>query len=385
MRVLAPADLLAGPRLSFRKDEFRVALKGISLNLRPAGVFFRLTLLSEAFCLLSILERAMKKTVVFLGCSVALTLVFYLLADYLLPPPPPSAPMMLLFAGIAMVLVWLVQCGIRSSRLKEISKKKDVHTVLLLTCVLTGLAFSLSACTASSPPPAAAPAPPPEQAAAPPPPPVPSAPAQAATPSMPRVTGTALLASNQKEENGYGLYSYVLLSHAPGQVESAKYEAFFKAILSDLPEASAVAHYVPRARINITYIPVTVIPLDWERLATEKRVDYVMGHYDYARGAVMLASLSKKTGAGPVITSLLKPLDVTSHPHPVLVQDLTTAQTALMDSYITEFKNQAAQDRFWQPNTLQTFALSLRNLLETAANGLGMSQTAVKSWVQYFK
>ena len=202
---------------------------------------------------------------------------------------------------------------------------------------------------------------------------------------MPRVTGTALLASSEKEEAGYGLYSYVLLSHAPSDAEAPKYRAFFRALLTDLPEASAVAQYVPRARINITYIPVTTVPDGWEQLGVEKRVDSIMAHYDYARGEVMLASLGQKIGSGPVITSLLKPLDVSAHPHPVLVQDLSMAQTTLMDSYIGEFKNQAAQGRFWQPNTLQAFALSLRNVLETAATGLGMSQTAVKSWVEYFK
>lgn len=69
----------------------------------------------------------MKKTGVFIACSVALTLVFYLLADYLLPPPPPSAPMMLLFAGIAMVLVWLAQCCVRPNG----NKKGNAHTKLV--------------------------------------------------------------------------------------------------------------------------------------------------------------------------------------------------------------------------------------------------------------
>ncbi|WP_158752384.1 hypothetical protein [Acidobacterium sp. S8] len=323
----------------------------------------------------------MKKTGVFIACSVALTLLFYLLADYLLPPPPPSAPMMLLFAGIAMVLVWLAQCCVRANG----NKKDNAHTKLVIVGVLAGLALSLSACN-SAPRETAAPAP--AQSAPPPPPPALSiAPIHSVKMAMPmpRVTGTALLASSQKEENGYGLYSYVLLSHSPSDADMPKYKAFFKALLIDLPEASAVARYVSKARINITYIPVTTVPAGWEQLAVEKRVDSIMANYDYGRGAVMLASLSKGTGQGPLIASLLQPLDVSAHPHPVLVQDLSTAQAALMDSYIAEFKNQAAQDRFWQPDTLQQFALSLRNLLETAATGLGMSQTAVKSWVEYFK
>jgi hypothetical protein len=316
----------------------------------------------------------MKRSAVFLACSVALTLLFYLLAYFFLPPPPPSAAMMLLFAGIAMALVWVAQMCVQCLR----SGKQSTHTVkLLLAGALTALLVGLSACAkASAPPPAAEPAPAPVQSA--------SDGTQAGADSMPRVTGTALLASSQKEEDGYGLYSYALLSHPPADAETPKYRAFFTALLN-LPTASELAHYVAKARINITYIPVSSVPSNWEQLAPENRVAFVMAHYDYARGAVMLASLSQKTGAGPVITSLLKPLNAAQHPHPVLIQDMSTAQATLINDYVTAFVHQAAQDRFWQPNALQSFALSLRNVLETAATGLGMSQQAVNSWVQYFK
>ena len=201
---------------------------------------------------------------------------------------------------------------------------------------------------------------------------------------MPRVTGTALLASSQKEDAGYGLYSYALLSHPPASGDLPKYQAFFKALIG-LPEASQLGKYLPKTRINVTYIPVTSVPSGWEQLTADKRVDYVTANYDYARGAAILASISKATGPGPVIISVLEPVNLEAHPHPVLVQDLSKAQTALVDSYVNEFVQQAAQDRFWKTDTLQAFSLSLRNLLETAATGLGMSQTAVSSWVTFFK
>jgi zinc transporter ZupT len=70
----------------------------------------------------------MKRSAVFLACSIALTLLFYLLADVFLPPPPPSAPVMLLFAGIAMVLVWVVQMCVHCLR----SGKQNTHTAKLL-------------------------------------------------------------------------------------------------------------------------------------------------------------------------------------------------------------------------------------------------------------
>jgi hypothetical protein len=76
----------------------------------------------------------MKRSAVFLACSIALTLLFYLLAYFFLSPLPPSAPMTLLFAGIAMVLVWVVQMCIHCLR----SGKPNTHTVKLFLAAVLG-------------------------------------------------------------------------------------------------------------------------------------------------------------------------------------------------------------------------------------------------------
>lgn len=201
---------------------------------------------------------------------------------------------------------------------------------------------------------------------------------------LPRVTGTAPLLSGQKEESGYGLYSYALLSHAPQESEMQRYRAFLTALL-ELPTAKDVERYVVKARINITYLPMTSSSPEWNDLATAERVDYVLAHYDYARGAAILASLPGSKGPGPLITSVLKPISFDSSPHPVLVQDLSRAQPPLMADYVKQFVDQAAQDHFWEAKTLAAFSLSLRNALETAAIGFGLSQDAVQKWVHYLK
>jgi hypothetical protein len=69
-------------------------------------------------CVASHLEPAMKKIAIFLACSIALTLVFYEIADYLVPGSP-SEEMTFLLAVIAVVLVWVVQSCIRVSRVKK--------------------------------------------------------------------------------------------------------------------------------------------------------------------------------------------------------------------------------------------------------------------------
>lgn len=229
----------------------------------------------------------------------------------------------------------------------------------------------------------------PAEAAPPPPPPPPPPPsgeaaappiAGGSAPTMPRITATSVLLPNQHEEPGYGLYSYALLTHPPQDSELPKYRAFLTALVG-LPTAKDVAMYVQIARINITYFPLTSSPDNWDALTANGRVDYVLAHYDYARGAAMLASLPGSIGTGPVITSVLKPLSYDSAPHPVLVQDLSTAQPVLMADYVKEFVDQAAQDHFWEEKTLQAFSLKLRNFLETAAIGLGMSKDAVHGWI----
>ena len=247
----------------------------------------------------------------------------------------------------------------------------------LLLCMLN--ACEKASAPAPAPPPTAAEPPPPPTAAAPPPP------NQVGGAERPlRVTGIAVLLQGQTEEQGYGLYSYALLSHIPEQSELPRDHALLKALLEQ-PEAAQIGKYLPKARINITYLLLALPALNWEDLTLDQKVDYALSHYDYARSAALLASLPQQTGPGPVITSTLAPLSVTAHPHPVLVQDLSTAQPVLMEAYVRQFVAQVAQNRFWEAQTLASFSLKLRNVLEVAATGLGMSQDAVKSWIQYLK
>jgi hypothetical protein len=422
----------------------------------------------------------MKKAPGFIACSIALTVLFYMLAYYLLPPAP-TAGMVLLFAAVAMVIVWAVGAGIKKLRARKAGgagagpSGTGSHVVLafLLLGVLSPFAMrsvntasvmAAEAAPSAQPPydsgygivcefktgpragrtmqypvssPVAvgspctdgagstgtviasgktsnaeppygqgAPAPAPVGAEPPPPPPPPPptsppasvdsvssdepsigykrrSPPPRAGDGMRRVTGTAILLPTQREESGYALYSYALMSHHPEGAELPRVRAYVRALLA-LPTAAAVERSVARARINITYLPLETMSPEWDRWSTNDRVDYVVEHYDYARGAAMVSSLSQRTGAGPVIISLLKPLDVSAHPHPVLVQDLTSAEPTLMSNYVGYFVNKAATDQFQKDGSLSNFSLTLRNGLEVAAMALGMSKDAVATWVKYF-
>lgn len=272
---------------------------------------------------------------------------------------------------------------------------------------------------ASAPPPPAKAAPPPTQAAPPPPPPTQaaspppetsaadsnsssqstassSAPASAGSsqsaagssaPATRRITGIAFLRTGVTEKSGYGLYSYVLIGHRPAEAERARYEAFFEALLERTWASSLVGAGVPRRRINLTQMLVTATP-DPSRFAglgAQEQADWVLDHYDYGRSAAILACLPQRIGYGPALVALLVPVDISQTPHPVLTLDLSSAQPAIMGSYVQYFVDQTSRDRFWDERALEALSLQLRNLMEVAASGLGLSRDAVESWLKLSK
>lgn len=203
-----------------------------------------------------------------------------------------------------------------------------------------------------------------------------------------RVTGIAFVPPAAPAAlGGYGLYSYVLIDHRPSDEERARFRAFFVALLARPTAKSLVAAGVPLKRINITELLVNTMPEEsrLEKLTAEEQSDWAIDHYDYGRSAAILACLPGSTGEGPVIVSLLEPVDVTKTPHPVLIQDLSHAQAPMMNSYVAEFVLQASRDQFWNQRALEQLSLQLRNLMEVAATGLGMSQEAVESWLKMVK
>jgi hypothetical protein len=324
----------------------------------------------------------MKSTATVIGASTVLTLVFYVLTYFFLPGPSPSAAMVMLFAGAAILIVVGVWAGYKDLNSKQ--KKRALQFLVCVGLVIAAGSWGLvkynswlargyvrppvgTESTGLDSPATAA-----------------SSPRTATAASSPRrVTGNAILVSGGREENGYGLYSYALLAHAPSGDEVPRYKYFLKALLQLPPALSEVQ--VGRKRINITYLLLETEPDGWNGMPIDARVDYAISHYDYARSAVIIASLPGRYGTGPLITSALSPISGNVQPHPVLVQDLSRAQPVLMVDYVTKFVNQVANAEFWQQNALANFSLNLRNILETSANGVGMSKDAVASWVHYSK
>jgi hypothetical protein len=320
----------------------------------------------------------MKKTPLLIGSAVALTLVLYLLVYFRLPGDPPTAGMVALFAGISIALVWSVNYFVGKKHPGKSGKNLPLLVALFLTA---GMLSCHRARPNQQSVPLATAMPPP----LPPAPPAPASPRREpvrTSPGMARVTGTAFLVGTDAEQPGFGLYSYALFSHPPTAEELPRYRAFLQAFLA-LPTASGLARYVVKQRINITMLPLTSVPDSWSALSVDAQIDYVLAHYNYERSTVILASLPQRSGPGPEIVSVLTPIDPSSQPRPVLMQDLSKAQPDLMTSYLSQFVAQVGKDVFWKPDTLSSLSLGLKNVLEVAAVGLGMSQTAVSDWIKY--
>jgi hypothetical protein len=214
-------------------------------------------------------------------------------------------------------------------------------------------------------------------------------PPQSAAPSPPpsggrlrssRVTGISPLVSGETEPSGFGLYSYALIAHSPSEDELPIFKAFFTALLA-LPTSRNLTKILPLNRINITEVPTTGRDDWWDRETVAQRVMFVLLHYDYARASAILASLPQQTGTGPVIISVLVPIDASRTPDPVLVEDLTLVEPTVMTTNVAYFVNQASKDQFWKESTLDKLCLNLRNKLAATASATGKSKEAVLAWV----
>jgi len=137
--------------------------------------------------------------------------------------------------------------------------------------------------------------------------------------------------------------------------------------------------YVAHARLNITYLPL-------ETAAPESAdAAWYLDHYDYARARVLLDFLPGNRRDGIYLVSSLKPLSGGPNP-PYLLQDFSTLPTEppdLISWWVREFLNQAAQEQFWEPKTMEHFVLNLRTTISVLAIGLPEVQKAVTGWVSW--
>jgi hypothetical protein len=201
---------------------------------------------------------------------------------------------------------------------------------------------------------------------------------------LPLETGRSFLGPEQQEAAGYGLYSYVLFGSPPQAQAAGRYLDTIKAYLQLVAEITSLVKHLPRAELNVTYVPVTQA-LPGQGIA-QVSAEWVLQHYDYARARVLLRALPGNHRDGPYIVSTLQPLSSTvTLADSYLYQDLTPVPPHLLPLWVKEFMNQAAQERFWEQQTTKQLGLKLRTTVGVLAEGLPEVRESLQSliaWVQ---
>ena len=198
-----------------------------------------------------------------------------------------------------------------------------------------------------------------------------------------RETGGAFLLADHAEAPGYGLYSYLLFGSPPGEGTRERHLKALEAFVGLIPDIAALERYIPPRELNIAYVPVTARP---ERQAA---ADRLLAQYDYARARSILRLLPGGNREGPYIVSALRPLGGTAAPaalpNPYLFQDLSTAPPHLVATWVKEFLNQAAQERFWEERSAERFALKLRVTVGVLGAALPEVKKALDTWIAWVR
>jgi len=199
-------------------------------------------------------------------------------------------------------------------------------------------------------------------------------------PGPARETGRSLLLAGEPEAPGYGLYSYLLFGSQPTEEARERYRQAIEAYWGLIPEIASLEQYVKRKELNIAYLPVRSLP--GQPISSAG----VLESYDYARARSLLRYVPGANREGPYILSLLRPVGDSAgadviRPH--LFQDLSKVPPPLVASWVREFLNQAAQERFWEERTTESFALRLRATVAVLGIALPEVKKALDTWIAW--
>jgi hypothetical protein len=222
---------------------------------------------------------------------------------------------------------------------------------------------------------------------APPPPPPPARPAAPPTAAArpPNGGGVALsgrgfLAPRQVEPDGYGLYSYVLVSAPPAPADRDRYVAIFDAVERLLRPVSDLAQSFKPAQLNATWLPVKSLP------SSDADGRWLVDNYDYTAATVDLARANIHGDTpGIYIVSMRTPLSRGNAAPPFLVQNLSHVPATLASTWVTLFINQAAQERFWNTNTMDQLLAKMRLAISLTAEGVPEVKSAVATLISVSK
>ncbi len=194
-----------------------------------------------------------------------------------------------------------------------------------------------------------------------------------------RETARSLLSAGQSEMAGYGLYSYLLLGAPPSEASRERYLKAIEAYLALIPDVASLEEYVPRGELNVFYLPVRGTP------PSALTAQWALDNYDYARARSLLRGLPEPNRDGPYILAAFKPVGGAGAAPPYLFQNLSSVPPHLAASWVREFLNQAAQERFWEEKTAMQLAQRMRATVGIMGSGLPEVKKALDGWITWVR
>lgn len=213
-----------------------------------------------------------------------------------------------------------------------------------------------------------------------------------AGPSRGQTTGALLparstLVSGSDEPSGYGAYTYLLLASPPRQEERERHLAVLVAYLRQLNEHDELERYVPPERLNLWLLPLRYRPRLPPNLRAASDASLLsaaqdlLAAYDYARAQVVLARLGTTADAsGPYLLMTMQPATLQAHTA-VVTQNMSNVDPRVAEEWVRWQTRLAASPRAWSNESLTQLALSLRNMLATAARALPDAGVKAQQWV----
>lgn len=185
------------------------------------------------------------------------------------------------------------------------------------------------------------------------------------------ISGRTLLARAEREESGYGLYTYLLFGSQPNPAMRERFMAALDAYLKVIPDIEGFQQSLPIAQRNVTFFPVD------QQLSTDLRSDptvfkaWLLAHHDYARARQILQPVAAARRDGPFLLSCTAPRSAQPGTDgPCLFQDLATIPPRLVSLWTQEFINQAQMAQFSGSVLDPSFPVRVRTAIAMLADNI---------------
>ncbi|MBV9505780.1 MAG: hypothetical protein JO323_12325 [Acidobacteriia bacterium] len=205
-----------------------------------------------------------------------------------------------------------------------------------------------------------------------------SGPGPASPAALTRELRRATLLPGEKEEETYGLYSYMLLGSRVTDANKKRYQTFLNAFALTVAAYERLKEQRSPQQLNMVYFPCLKRPP--ETITGNALLEI----YDFDRSLRLLEGLHRPhSGDGPYIVSFPRPFEAAMRAgDKPLFEDLSTVPESMIKPWVDQFRIQTAQED-WTRGNLGGVALRIRTYIEITANAYPEILKSIQSLVSF--